>query len=73
MGKKNKRVSRGAQQRTRYNYITGETETVAGTKAGKKRSRLPFGHPLRTHDLYGPVGVKKKKPSSVKKSKKEDE
>ena len=67
MGKKNKKVSRGAQQRTRFNYITQETETVAGTKAGKKRMRLPIGHPLRTHDLHGPVG--KKKPSRKKKSK----
>lgn len=60
MGKKNKRVSRGAQQRTRFNYITKQMETVSGTKAGKKRTRLPIGHPLRTHDLHGPVGKKKK-------------
>ena len=51
MGKKNKRVARGAQQRTRFNYLTQQYETVPGTKAGKKRNRLPYGHPLRTHDL----------------------
>jgi len=39
--------------RTRKNPITGEVETVSGTKAGKKRNRLPIGHPLRTHDLHG--------------------
>jgi hypothetical protein len=47
-------------QRTRINPITKETETVAGTKAGKKRTRLPFGHALRTHDLHGVVKTKKK-------------
>jgi len=51
MGKKNKKVSRGAQQRVRFNYLTKEYETVPGTKAGKRRTRLPYGHPLRTHDL----------------------
>lgn len=59
MGKSRKGVSRGAQQRERKNPITGEIEIVPGTKAGKKRNRLPFGHPLRTHDLHGPVGKKK--------------
>lgn len=59
MGKSRKGVTRGAQQRERINPITGETEIVPGTKAGKKRNRLPFGHPLRTHDLHGPVGKKK--------------
>jgi hypothetical protein len=47
--------------RTRINPITKEVETVAGTKAGKKRLRLPLGHPQRTHDIHGPVGKKKKK------------
>lgn len=59
MGKKNKKVSRGAQQRIRLNPLTQTEETVAGTKAGKKRNRLPFNHPLRTHDLHGPVDKKK--------------
>lgn len=58
MGKKNKKVSRGSQQRTRRSPLTGSTELVSGTKAGKKRQRLPLGHPLRTHDLHGPVGKK---------------
>lgn len=53
MGKKNKKVSRGAQQRTRFNYLEQKFETVPGTKAGRKRTRLPYGHPLRTHDLVG--------------------
>jgi hypothetical protein len=51
MGKKNKNVSRGAQQRTIVNPLTGKTETFPGTKAGKKRHRLSWGHELRTHDL----------------------
>jgi len=53
MGKRRKKVTRGAQQRERQNPVTGEVEIVSGTKAGKRRARLPFGHPLRTHDLYG--------------------
>lgn len=61
MGKKNKKVARGAQQRERFNYLTGKTEIVPGTKAGKKRQRLSYGDPLRTHDLHGPVGKKSKK------------
>lgn len=59
MGKKNKKVSRGAQQRERLNPLTGEIEVVPGTKAGKRRTRLPTGHPLRTHDLHGPIKNKK--------------
>lgn len=51
MGKKNKKVARGAQQRLRYNYLEDKTEVVPGTKAGRRRTRLPVGHPLRTHDL----------------------
>jgi hypothetical protein len=68
MGKGRKGVNRGAQQRERINPITKEVEVVAGTKAGKKRNRLPFGHPLRTHDLHGPIGKKiaKKKPKREK-------
>lgn len=53
MGKKNKKVSRGAQQRERLNPLTGQVEIIPGTKAGKRRTRLPYGHPLRTHDLRG--------------------
>ena len=48
------------QQRTRVNPITQKEETVTGTKAGKKRFRLSYGDPLRTHDIHGHVGKKKK-------------
>jgi hypothetical protein len=48
-------------QRVRTNPVTGNQETVAGTKAGKKRTRLPFGHELRTHDMHGIVKKGKKK------------
>lgn len=60
MGKKNKKVNRGAQQRERLNPLTGQIEIVPGTKAGKRRTRLPFGHPLRTHDLHFVSKAKKK-------------
>jgi hypothetical protein len=66
MGKRSKSVNRGAQQRQRTNPITKEVETVPGTKAGRKRQRLQFGHPLRTHDLHGPVGKKVAKKNSKK-------
>jgi hypothetical protein len=61
VGKKKSKVSRGSQQRERVNPITKQTETVSGTKAGKKRQRLSPGNPLRTHDLRGPVDKKKSK------------
>jgi hypothetical protein len=61
MGKKNKKAARGAQQRSRWNYLENKMETVPGTKAGRKRSRLPVGHPLRTHDLHGVVDKRGKK------------
>jgi hypothetical protein len=60
-GKKGTQRS-GAQTRTRLNPLTGELETVPGTKAGKKRTRLSVGDPLRTHDLYSESKAKKKKP-----------
>ena len=47
-GKKGSSQRKG--ERTRINPLTGDTETVTGTKAGKKRTRLPWGHPLRSHD-----------------------
>ena len=52
MGKK-KSSSKGSgpQQRVRIHPITKQEEIVPGTKAGKRRTRLPFGHELRTHDL----------------------
>jgi hypothetical protein len=50
MGKQKKpsKTSKG-EGRTRFNYLTGQTETVNGTKAGRHRQLLPLGHPLRTH------------------------
>jgi hypothetical protein len=52
MGKKKKsKGASGPQQRVRVNPLTGKEETIAGTKAGKRRVRLPFGHELRTHDI----------------------
>jgi hypothetical protein len=50
MGKKKKSSGSQSTGRTRKNPLTGEVETVSGTKAGKRRSYLPIGHPLRTHD-----------------------
>lgn len=50
MGKGKKGSGARSNQRTRVNPLTGERETVTGTKAGKKRQTLPYGHPLRTHD-----------------------
>lgn len=35
--------------RTRTNPLTGQVESIPGTKAGKKRMRLAHDHPLRTH------------------------
>ena len=50
MGKKKKsNKGSGPQQRTRTNPLTGVQEIVPGTKAGKRRTRLPLGHELRTH------------------------
>lgn len=39
-----------AAKRVRTLPSVGKPETVEGTKAGKKRQMLPFGHPDRTHD-----------------------
>lgn len=50
MGKGKKSSGPHKQARTRTNPLTGEVERVDGTKAGRMRMRLPFGHPLRTHD-----------------------
>lgn len=51
MGKKKKNSANRSGERTRLNPITGKTEKIPGTKAGKKRFRLAPGDPLRTHDL----------------------
>lgn len=50
MGKGKKGSGARSNERTRINPRTGEQEKVTGTKAGKKRQYLPYGHPLRTHD-----------------------
>ncbi len=60
MGKKKKSSGDRSGQRTRINPLTGDAETVTGTRSGKKRQLLPPGHPLRTHDLK-PAGSKKKR------------
>jgi hypothetical protein len=49
VGKKKKSSGAHAGTRFRTNPLTGQVETVTGTKAGKKRTRLPLDHPLRTH------------------------
>ena len=59
-GKKN-----SSNQRTRINPKTGQVEQVSGTKAGKKRLRLPEGDPLRTHDLHEKKFTSKKKKKFV--------
>lgn len=51
MGKSKKGKGSGTSGgRVRVNPLTGQEEHVSGTKAGKKRVRLPEGHPLRTHE-----------------------
>jgi len=55
MGKKNKGSQSKGIGRTIVNPLTGLSEDRSGTKAGKNRQMLPPGHPLRTHDLRGPV------------------
>jgi hypothetical protein len=51
--------------RTRRNPLTGEIETVAGTKAGRGRMREAPSSPLRTHDLHPPKKAETKKPPTV--------
>jgi len=50
MGKGKSSSGSHANERTRLNPLTGEKEKVGGTKAGRKRMRLSWGDPLRTHD-----------------------
>lgn len=60
MGKQSKtKASSGT--RIRVNPITGATETLTGTKAGKKRTRAAFNDPLRTHITYDKKASKKSK------------
>jgi len=60
MGKQ-KKSSGNSGSRTRVNPLTGATETVPGTKAGKKRTRTALGDPLRTHVSLEKKGSKKSK------------
>jgi hypothetical protein len=60
MAKSSGKSKPASGSRTRVNPKTKEVETVPGTKAGKKRTRLSGGHPLRTHDIHGVVKAKKK-------------
>lgn len=61
MGKGKKGSSVRMGNRTRTNPLTGEKETISGTKAGKKRMKEPPSSPLRTHDLNGPKEAKGKR------------
>jgi hypothetical protein len=60
VGKKKKSSKDRSGQRIRINPLTGETETVSGTRSGKNRQLLSPGHPLRTHDR-NPAGSKQKR------------
>ena len=60
MGKQ-KKAKASSGTRTRVNPLTGQVETVTGTKAGKKRQRLSPDDPLRTHV----VAEKKRKPKPL--------
>ena len=71
MGKKKKSSGAGAGQRTRINPLTGEAETVSGTRSGKKRQLLPFGHQLRTHDLKPPGSKKSRHEALMNRNKSE--
>lgn len=51
MAKGKKSSGSHTNERTRLNPLTGDREKVGGTKAGRKRMRLSWGDPLRTHDL----------------------
>jgi hypothetical protein len=71
MGKKKKSSGGGSTGRVRIHPITGEAETIPGTRAGRKRTRLPIGHPLRTHDLKAPGSRKKRHEELTKRNDKE--
>lgn len=64
MGKKKKNSGNSAGTRSRVNPLTGQVESVSGTKAGKKRTRTSYGDPLRTHDLRVETKKSKNKRSS---------
>lgn len=71
MAKKKKSSGTRSGNRTRTNPLTGEIETIVGTRAGKKRQLLPVGHPLRTHDLK-PFGSRKKRHEDLMNRNKKD-
>jgi hypothetical protein len=71
MAKKKKGSGDRAGSRTRINPLTGQAEQVPGTRSGKKRNILPFGHPLRTHDLK-PAGSKQKRHEALMNRSKSD-
>lgn len=55
---KKSKVSTGSRER--LNPLTGQIETIPGTKAGKKRTRTAPGDPLRTHVSLEKKGKKKR-------------
>lgn len=71
MGKKKKSSGDRSGQRTRINPLTGQAESVTGTRSGKKRALLPIGHPLRTHDLKAPGSRKKRHEELMNRNKSE--
>ena len=71
MAKKKKTSGVRSGTRTRKNPLTGEVETIVGTRSGKKRQCLPVGHPLRTHDLK-PFGSRKKRHEDLMNRNKKD-
>lgn len=62
MAKGKKSSGTHQQKRSRKNPLTGEVETIDGTKAGRGRMREAFGSPLRTHD--GPLFRRSKRSKS---------
>lgn len=66
MGKKKKGGGNNAGSRTRVNPMTGATETIPGTKAGKKRTRTSPGDPLRTHDIHFESKKQKRSPKKFR-------
>ena len=54
---KKAKVSTGTRER--LNPLTGKVESIPGTKAGKKRTRLAPGDPLRTHVAFDKPRKKK--------------
>lgn len=72
MGKKKKSSGDRSGQRVRINPLTGATETVTGTRSGKKRQLLAPGNPLRTHDLNPPGSRKKRHEALMNRDKSKD-